>query len=152
MHYPEYDPLYQLIPQGFRPLTGTEEADRAWPNFDSEQSEHREDPSIDLRDEYPDHFEEAEQDEYRRYRLRGGEKRFRPSDIGDEDIYRTLNLPLPKGATDGGYLDDHEHLSPSVDRLISRDYRQSIRPWYNNLSPKLSRIGAALAPQLVTNT
>ena len=100
-------------------------------------------------------FEEAEQDEYRRYRIRGGEKRFRPSDIGDEDIYRTLNLPLSKGATDGCYLDDHEHISPTVDRLISWDYRQSIRPWYNNLSPpanKLSRIGAALAPQLVTNT
>jgi hypothetical protein len=93
-------------------------------------------PPIDLRDDYPDHFEEAEQEEHRRYRLRGGGKRFRPSDIGDEDIYRTLNLPLTNGATDGCYRDYHEHLSPSVDRLISWDYRQSIRPWYNNLSPR----------------
>ncbi len=116
-------------------MTETEEANRAWPNYDSKQSEHSEDPSIDLRDEYPDHFEEAEQDEYRRYRIRGGEKRFRPSDIGDEDIYSTLNLPPPKSATDGCYLDDHEHLSPTVDHLISWDYRQSIRPWYNNLFP-----------------
>jgi hypothetical protein len=44
LHYPEYDPIYQLIPQGFRPLTETEEANRAWPNYDSEQSEHSEDP------------------------------------------------------------------------------------------------------------
>ena len=134
MHYPEYDPIYQLIPPGIR-RDLTEEANREWPTYDSEQSEHSDDPPRDLRDEYPEHFEEVEQDEYRRYRLRGGAKRFRPSDIGDEDIYRALNLPLPNGATDGCYLDDHEHLSPSVDRLISWDYRQSIRPWYNNLSP-----------------
>ena len=135
LHYPEYDPIYQLIPQGLRPLTEREQANRYWPNYDSEQSEHSDEPPRDLRDEYPEHFEEAEQEEYRRYRLRGGEKRYRPSDIGDEDIYRTPNLPLSSAATDGCYLDDHEHLSPSIDRLISWDYRQSIRPWYNNLSP-----------------
>ena len=116
-------------------MTEREQANREWPNYDSEQSEHSDDPPRDLRDEYPEHFEEAEQEEYRRYRLRGGEKRYRPSDIGDEDIYRTPNLPLSSAATDGCYLDDHEHLSPSIDRLISWDYRQSIRPWYNNLSP-----------------
>jgi hypothetical protein len=139
LHYPEYDPIYQLIPQGLRPLTEREQANRDWPNYDSEQSEHSDDPPRDLRDEYPEHFEEAEQEEYRRYRLRGGEKRYRPSDIGDEDIYRTPNLPLSSDATDGCYLDDHEHLSPSIDRLISWDYRQSIRPWYNNLSPPRQR-------------
>ena len=55
--------------------------------------------------------------------------------IGDEDIYRTLNLPLQNDTTDGCYLDDHEHLSPTVDHLISWNYRQSIRQWYNNLNP-----------------
>ena len=37
LHYPEYDPIYQLIPQGFRPLTEKDEANRDWPNYDSEQ-------------------------------------------------------------------------------------------------------------------
>ncbi len=77
-YYPEYDPIFQLIPKGFRPLTETEKAIRAGYNYDSEKSDHSKDPSIDLRDEYPDHFEEAEQEEYRRYRLRGGFKTIPP--------------------------------------------------------------------------
>ena len=86
---------------------------------------------------YDEHFEEAEQEEYRRYRRRGGAKRFRPSDIGDEEIYSTLDLPLLNATTtDGCYLGDYAHLSPTVDRLISSwDYRQSIRQWYNHLNP-----------------
>ena len=110
-------------------MTETEEAIRAGYNYDSEKLDHSEDSSIDLRDEYPEYFEEAEQEEYRRYRFRGGAKRFCPSDIGDEEIYRTLDLALLNETTDGCYLDDHAHLSPTVDRLTSWDYRQSIRQW-----------------------
>ena len=63
LHYPEHDPIFQLIPLlGSRPLTDSEEAARFWPHYDSERSEHSEDPSIDIRDEYPEIFEEAEQD------------------------------------------------------------------------------------------
>jgi len=43
-YYPEYEPLFQLIPKGFRPLTETEEAIRAGYNYDSEKSDHSEDP------------------------------------------------------------------------------------------------------------
>ena len=90
---------------------------------------------------YPEHFAEAEQEEYRRYRLRGGSKRFRPSDVGDEAIYRTLDLPLSNATTDGCYLDDHEHLSPTVDSLTSWEYRQSIRKWFNHLDPPPTTLG-----------
>ena len=134
-YYPEYDPIFQLIPQGLRPLTETEEAIRAGCHYDSEKSDHSVDPPIDLRDEYPEHFEEVEQEEYRRYRIRGGAKRFRPSDIGDEEIYRTLDLPPINETTDGWYHNDHAHLSPTVDRLASWDYRKSIRKWFNHLDP-----------------
>jgi hypothetical protein len=90
VHYPEHDPIFQLIPPGSRPLTDADGANRNWPYYDSERSEQSDDPSIDPPDEYSTYFAEAEQEEYRRYRLRGGSKRFRPSDIGDEEIYCNL--------------------------------------------------------------
>jgi hypothetical protein len=43
-YYPEYDPIFQLIPQGLRPLTETEEAIRAGCHYDSEKSDHSVDP------------------------------------------------------------------------------------------------------------
>ena len=43
-YYPEYDPLFQLIPRESRPLTETEEAIRAGYNYGSEKSDHSEDP------------------------------------------------------------------------------------------------------------
>ena len=132
-------------------MTETEEAIRAGYNYDSEKSDHSVDLPIDLRDEYPEHFEEVEQEEYRRYRLRGGAKRFRPSDIGDEEIYRTLDLPPINETSDGWYHNDHAHLSPTVDRLappINSQMVQSTRPPTNNPI----RTKTALATQLVKLT
>ena len=131
LHYPEYDPIFQLIPLGSRPLTDNEEAARFWPHYDSDRSEHSEEPSIDPRDEYPEIFEALDQAEYRRYRLRGGVQRFRPSDIGDEPLYITYSLT--ESTTDGCYLDDYQHLCPNTKRIISYEYRQHIRPWFDSL-------------------
>lgn len=132
---PDYDPLFQLIPAGSRPLSDAEEANLLWTQYDSENSIISEDPPINYREEYPEYYEEFDRESYRRYRLRGGEKRFRPSDTGDEALYRELKMPLKTDAADGSYHDDNVHLSPTVDRLCSWDYRQSIRPWYKTLDP-----------------
>ena len=44
-------------------------------------------------------------------------------------------MPPINETTDGWYHNDHAHLSPTVDRLASWDYRQSIRKWFNHLDP-----------------
>ena len=132
---PEYDPLFQLIPAGSRPLSDAEAANLLWPQYDSENSVISEDPPINYREEYPEYYEEFDRESYRRYRLRGGEKRFRSSDTGDEALYRELKTPLKMDAAAGSYHDDNIHLSPTVDRLCSWDYRQSIRPWFKTLDP-----------------
>ena len=130
------DPLYRLIPHELRGFPPIEETNYTWDQYDRALSEH-EDQEMEEEALYGAEMEQArlldEELQYRRYRMRFGQRRFRPSDNGTESIY--IEIPLPENAPDGSFHSDYGQLSPSNERLKNFGYREHIRPWFDTLDP-----------------
>ena len=135
------NPLYDMIPADLRGFPGIEETNYTWDEYDRAVSEHEDQELLNYNGDLEQAELEAEQLSYYRYRLRGGQLRFRPSDLGTEAIYQTFNVPLRPDAPDGSYHQDHGNLiSPTHKRLLSPHYREHTYPLYESLRPRPSNI------------
>ena len=136
LYDPNYDPLYDMIPEDLRGFPGIEETNYTWDEYDRAVSDHEDQDALYYNGDLEQAELEAEQLSYYRYRLRGGQLRFRPSDLGTEAIYQTYNVPLSPDAPDGSYHQDHGNLSPTYKRLLSWQYREHTYPLYESLRPR----------------
>jgi hypothetical protein len=62
--------------------------------------------------------------------------------MGTEEIYQYLQQPLQPDAPDGPWEYDYERLSPTCTRLITWDYREALRPWFDTLEPQPMSVDA----------
>ena len=136
LYDPNYDPLYDMIPADLRGFPGIEETNYTWNEYDQALSDHEDQEALYYNGDLEQAELEAEQLSYYRYRLRGGQLRFRPSDLGTEAIYQTFNIPLSADAPDGSYHQDHGNLSPTYKRLLSWPYREHTYSLYESLRPR----------------
>ena len=130
------DPVYALIPLELRGFPRFSETDLTRIQYLEALAAHEE-QVIEDQELYGAEMEQShlfnEELQYRRYRRRGGELRFRPSDTGTEARYE--DIPLLADAPEGCYVFDYERLSPTIELLQDRNYRDHIRPWFHSLDP-----------------
>ena len=130
------DPIYALIPLELRGFPHFSETDFTRTQYLEALAAHElqviEDQELYGTEMGQSHLFNEEL-QYQRYRRRGGELRFRPSDIGTEARYE--DIPLAADAPEGCYVFDYERLSPTIELLQDCAYRDHIRPWFQSLDP-----------------
>ena len=131
------DPVYALIPPELRGFPRFSETDLTRTQYLEALAAHELQVIEDQEELYGAEMGQShlfnEELQYQRYRRRGGELRFRPSDIGTEARYE--DIPLAADAPEGCYVFDYERLSPTIELLQDRNYRDHIRPWFHSLDP-----------------
>jgi hypothetical protein len=124
-----------MIPQIQRGCLPMAMTNMTWSEYDAFQSDYEDMEGPDEYDTTEIHEGRARY-QYHQYRLRGGQRRYYPSDLGTEDIYQSIEQPLQTDAPLGLWQEDYERLSPNCDRLLSWDYRDALRPWFETLDPQ----------------